>query len=79
MDAPTALPDLTDGNIDRLKAKLNALPANKKGALIVGVDWVGGVPVWGRVGVATRMGDHFQLAAEADLKKSGTIYAAFTW
>lgn len=79
-------PDLTitQGEVDRLKAKLAAIPPGKTGALIIGLDWRGGVPVWGRVGVATRVGDHLQLSAEAEtrFKKAAPnagIYAALTW
>lgn len=83
---PEPLPELTitQGELDRLKAKLAAIPPEKTGVLVVGVDWRGGVPVWGRFGIATRIGDHLQLSAEAETRfkkapPNAGIYAAFTW
>lgn len=75
---------LTQAELDRLKAKLAAIPHGKTGALVVGVDWKAGVPVWGRIGVATRIGDHMQLSVEADTRfkqapPNASAYIAFTW
>lgn len=83
---PEQPPDLTitQGDLERLKAKLSAIPQGKQGALIVGIDWRGGVPVWGRFGVATRVGEHLQLSAEAETKfkkapPNASVYAAWVW
>ncbi len=86
MPDPQAPPDLniTTGDLDRLASKLQAIPKDKTGALIVGIDWRGGVPVWGRFGVATRVGEHLQLSAEAETKfkkapPNAGVYAAWIW
>lgn len=79
VDLAIAKPDL-----DRLAAKLNAIPPGKQGAWIVGIDWRAGLPVWARFGVATRVGDHLQLSAEAETRfkkaaPNATFLAAWTW
>ena len=85
MDEPTTTDlNITQPDFDRLKAKLAAIPPDKTGALIVGLDWRGGVPVWGRVGLAKRVGEHWQFSLEAEtrFKKAAPnagIYAAITW
>lgn len=83
---PETPPDLniTQGELDRLKTKLAAIPPDKQGAVILGLDWRGGVPVWGRFGVATRVGEHLQLSAEAETKfkkaaPNAGLYVAWIW
>lgn len=82
----TPPPDLniTQGDLDRLKTKLAAIPPDKTGAVVVGIDWRGGVPVWLRFGVATRIGEHLQLSTEAETKfkkaaPNASIHAAWIW
>lgn len=79
-------PDLniTKGDLDRITSKLAAIPPGKTGALVVGVDWRAGVPVWGRFGVATRVGEHLQLSVEAETKfkqapPNAGVYVAWVW
>lgn len=76
--------NITKSDLDRIASKLAAIPPDKKGAVIVGVDWRGGVPVWGRFGVATRVGKHLQLSAEAETKfkqapPNAGFYVAWVW
>lgn len=72
----------TEPDLARLRARLNEIPAGKTGALVVGVDWTGGRPSW-RVGVASRVGDHFAVGADVEKRfrerPNAKIYAALTW
>lgn len=65
-----------------MRARLNELPAGKTGALVIAVDWTKGLPTM-RVGVAARVGPHFELGADAEKrfreKPNARIYAALTW
>ena len=79
-------PDLhiTRDDLTRLQSKMAAIPRDKSGAFIAGIDWRGGVPVSARFGVATRIGEHLQLSAEAEerFKKgppNADFYIAWTW
>lgn len=85
MAAPsTPEPSILKQDLDRLSTRLAAIPPGKTGALIVGLDWRAGVPVWARFGVASRVGEHLQLSVEAETRfkqapPNAGVYAAFTW
>jgi hypothetical protein len=61
---PTVLEQL-QGDLQR---KTAALPPDKKVVTVVAVDWVAGMPVYARWGTAVRVGDSFELGAEAKTK-----------
>lgn len=67
------------------KRKTAAIPAGKNHATVVAVDWVGGyVPYRLRWGTAHRIGDHFELGADASTKFSkatteASVHVAWTW
>lgn len=69
-------------DLARLRARLAEIPADKKGALVVAVEWKYGLPSW-RMGVATRAGDHLALGADVEKrfreKPNAKVYAALTW
>lgn len=77
-------PSIVQADLERLKTKLAAIPPGKTGAIVVGLDWKAGVPVWGRFGVATKVGEHWQLSVEAETRfkkapPNAGIYTAFIW
>ena len=76
------LPILGDG-LAHIKARLAELPLDKKGALIIGVEWKAGVIPILRPAIAAKFGTHWTLAADAQLKfkekPNATIFAAYTW
>lgn len=81
---PASPPSIVAEDLTKLHQKLAAIPPDKKGALIWSVDWKGGVPVWGRFGVATRVGEHLQLSVEAETRfkkapPNGSLLVAWTW
>lgn len=69
-------------DLARVRARLSEIPANKKGALVVAVEWKAGIPTF-RTGLAARVGDHLELGADAEKrfreKPNAKIYAALTW
>jgi len=69
-------------NLSRINARLAELPADKKGAIVVSVDWASGVPV-PRFDAAARVGAHLKLGVEAEkvhaARPAGAVYAAWTW
>ena len=77
-DAP---PILGDG-LAKIKARLAELPLDKKGALIIAVEWKAGIPIM-RTGVAAKIGEHWTLGADAQVKlkdkPDAKVFAAFTW
>jgi hypothetical protein len=78
---PDRLPLLGDG-LAHIKARLNELPLDKKGALIIAVEWKAGIPIL-RPAIAAKIGTHWTLAADAQLKfkdkPEAKVFAAFTW
>lgn len=79
MSAPPLI--LGDG-LERIKARLAEIPLDKKGALIIAVEWKAGIPLM-RTGVAARIGSHWTLGADAQLKlkdkPDARVFAALTW
>jgi hypothetical protein len=53
-----------------LKRKTAGIPPGKTKAAVFAVEWVGGVPYRYRFGYAHRVGDHFELGADAITKFS---------
>ena len=74
-------PILGDG-LAHIKARLAELPLDKKGALIIAVEWKAGIPIM-RTGVAAKVGRHWTLAADVQAKlkakPDAKVFAAFTW
>jgi hypothetical protein len=64
-------------------ASLASVPADKRGVLVMGVEWKYGIP-FARFGTALKVGDGFKLAADAEtrfskLSTSAKAYAVWTW
>lgn len=66
------------------KRKTAGIPPGKTTALVMAADWKMGVPVRWRWGVAHRVGDHFELGADAATKftkasTEATLHVAWSW
>lgn len=64
-------------------ASLAQVPPDRKGAVVVGVEWKAGVPFM-KFGTATRVGEHLKLSAEAETRFSkmsttAKAYAIWSW
>lgn len=69
--------------LEQVNARLADIPPDKKGALVVAVEWKYGVP-FATFGTAMRVGDTLLLGAEAEtrftqLSTRAHVYAAWTW
>ena len=66
-----------------VQASLAQVPADKTGALVVGLEWKYGLPFM-KVGTALRVGDNLKLAADAEtrfskLSTAAKAYAVYSW
>ena len=88
MDEPTTtrLPDppsILASIPAAVQASLAQVPADRTGALVVGLEWKYGLPFM-KVGTALRVGENLKLAAEAEtrfskLSTSAKAYAVWSW
>ncbi|MDP2319550.1 MAG: hypothetical protein Q8O42_09470 [Acidobacteriota bacterium] len=83
MTTPPEPPSILQSIPAAVEASLASVPADKRGVLVMGVEWKYGLP-FAKFGTALKVGDNFKLAADAEtrfskLSTSAKAYAVWSW